>query len=155
MISNYAFNQTRTYNREVSQKPFRQIMAYHCIFWHIQTFQVCSGIIQTYSGIFRTLSNIYKLAFCKNYYSYSCFHKLKLFSHYIVVNFVKLESGRLFHEATPWLPQKEKSLNFRVSRLLENDISEKCIIEFKNSFHSKTQRYTQIRLCKVISWVIF
>ena len=155
MISNYAFNQTRTYNREVSQKPFRQIVAYHCIFYYIQTFQAHSGIIQTYSGIFRTLSNIYNAAFCKNYYSYSCFHKLKLFSQYIVVNFVELESRRLFHKATPWLPQKEKSLNFRVSRLLENGISEKCIIELKNLCHSKTQRYTQIRLCKVISWVIF
>ena len=129
-------------------------MAYHCIFWHIQTFQACSGIIQTYSGIFRTLSNIYKLAFCKNYYSYSCFHKLKLFSHYIVVNFVKLESGRLFHEATPWLPQKEKSLNFRVSRLLENDISEKCIIELKNISLQNSKIYLD-KLVESYFWVTF
>ena len=60
-----------------------------------------------------------------------------------------------FQEAPSWLAQNKKSLKFRVSRLLENDISEKCIIELKNSFHYKTQRYTWISSWKVISGLPF
>ena len=45
-INNHTFKQTRDYNREIKQKPFRQIQSHSCIFQHIQA---SSGIIQAYS----------------------------------------------------------------------------------------------------------
>ena len=53
-ISNHAFKQTRDYNGEVNQKPFRQIWAQSHIFWHIQPY---SGMLRNHSGIFRYIQN--------------------------------------------------------------------------------------------------
>ena len=102
-ISKQGFNkQTRDYNGEIKQKPIRQIQAHSRLFWHIQTY---SEIVQSYSGILRTLCNpslfrtlVYSKTdkkseaeaysepcetstvecFCKTVNSYSCFRKLKL-----------------------------------------------------------------------------
>ena len=49
----------------------------------------------------------------------------------------------------------QQNFKFSFSKLLENDILEKGIRELKNSFYSKTQRYTQISLRKVVSGLFF
>ena len=59
-----------------------------------------------------------------------------------------------FQEAPSWLAQNKKSLKFRVSRLLENDISEKCIIELKNISLQNSKIYLD-KLVESYFWVTF
>ena len=72
------------------------------MFMHISAYL---DMFRNYSGIFRTLSNTYKVAFCKCCYSYCCFRKLNLFSWYQLFIFSTLLNKSIYYFSTLLTPE--------------------------------------------------